>query len=132
MDWIKTSDKHPAAGMQVLTWRADNSDYVISAVDETGGWKGLSAAPTHWMTLPDPPMENSANAQGNDIKGDIIDGRMSLSMDEQRETVAELMQFYISGNKVLVNGIGYYVVDMENEIDAAQVVTIFYFRPATE
>jgi hypothetical protein len=53
-------------------------------------------------------------------------------MDEEREKVAELMQYYISGERVMVNGIEYYVVDMENEAGDSHVVTTFYFRPAAE
>ena len=134
--WTKVNDRLPSPGLPVLAWYGSPADYGIAAVDEQGEWResvdGRTGAPTHWMLLPEPPGEPSETAQPESMKGKIVEGRMSLKMDEDRETVAALMQYYINGKSLAVEGEEYYVVEMKNEMTDGRVVTTFYFRLASE
>ncbi len=131
MDWRSVEDTMPKKGVKCLVWRGNGSPtYDIAEVAEDGRWTGSfsgnTAPPTHWMPLPAPPGQNIYPGPVSVVE--ITGGVLRLSVGEQRETVAALMQHYISGDEAVVNDKRYLVVDMKNEIIDSEVVTTFYLR----
>lgn len=131
-NWIRAEDRLPEKGRKVLVWYGEGLDcYDVAAVDEYGAWTGLlggGAIPGYWMTLPVPPTANKDIVPAADIKGEVTDGRLLLDIAEDKESVAEIMQCYINGDTAVVNGEGYLVVDIKNEIIGEKVISIFSLR----
>jgi len=131
-DWIKAENSLPEKGKKVLVWCGEGIDcYDIAEVDENGAWAGLireGAFPSWWMSLPVPPTGNEDVVPAAYIKGEVKDGRLLLDIAEDKESVAELMHCFINGEPAVVNGEGYLVVDIKNEIIGEKVISIFSLR----
>jgi hypothetical protein len=130
--WIKTARGLPKKGKKVLVWCGEGIDhYDIASVDEGGTWTGLlngSILPDYWTHLPEPPSESRDAVPAAGIGGEVIDGRLMLDIAEDKESVAELMQCYINGEEVLINGERYLVGDIKNEIIGEKVISVFSLR----
>ena len=132
--WIRTYDRLPEKDKKVLVWYGEGSDsYDIAAVDAHGAWTaaiGEGEIPVCWMALPVPPTgdEDRDIVPAVDIQGEVKDGRLLLDIAEDKESVAELMHCFINGEPAVVNGEGYLVVDIKNEIIGEKVISIFSLR----
>lgn len=130
-DWIKVEHRLPEKGRKVLVWCGKGIDrFDIAAVGEDGAWTGFtgSVTPDWWTSLPEPPSQFKDAAPASDIRGEVIDGRLVLDISEDKESVAELMQCFINGEAVSINGKSYLVMDIKNEIIGGKVISIFTMR----
>jgi hypothetical protein len=138
MRWIRFEDRLPEKGMPVLVWYGDGlPGNGVAFIHENGKWKGRrpkgKKTPTHWMSLPNPPGAAYEDASLQDIKGEIIDNRLALNIEDQKEAVAVLMQHYIDGGSAAINGERYFVVDMKNEVAVdGHMASVFYLKKASE
>ncbi len=130
--WMKTERGLPEKGKKVLVWYGEDiGSYDIATVNEGGVWTGMfvgAGSPTFWMSLPEPPSESGDALPQSDIKGEVIDGRLMLDIEEDKESVAELMQCYINGGAVIINNESYLVGDIKNEIIGEKVISVFSLR----
>jgi hypothetical protein len=130
--WIKTDKGLPEKGKKVLVWCGEGIErYDIAAVDEGGKWTGLlkgSAPPAYWTPLPEPPSELRDAVPVAGIRGEVVDGRLMLDIEEDKESVAELMQCYINGEEVFINDESYLVGDIKNEIIGEKIISVFSLR----
>ncbi len=133
--WIKTDKAAPEKDRKVLVWCGEGikSSYGIASIDEVGKWTGLpkrSARPLYWMHLPEPPSKTTDGVPASGVRGTVVDGRLMLDIAEDKESVAELMQCYINGDEVIINGERYLVADIKNEIIGGKVISVFSLRPS--
>ncbi len=130
--WIRTDKRLPKKGKKVLVWCGEGVDrFDIAEMDEGGTWTGLlkeSKLPAYWMPLPEPPSELRDAFPAGGIIGEVIDGRLMLDIEQDKESVAELMHCYINGEEALINGEKYLVGDIKNEILGEKVISIFSLR----
>jgi len=127
-EWIKVEERLPEKGMKVLVWSCEASGgYELASIDEYGTWTGALSV-THWTLLPDPPSGPQADTLPCEACEGVVDDRLMLDIDEDKETVAELMQHYINGEALIVKGKSYFVVDMKNEIIDEKVWSVFYLK----
>ncbi len=61
MEWIKVEDRLPEKHIEVLVFRADPNEIIISSLswmlDNDPIWQDEVSNYTHWMPLPRPPSE---------------------------------------------------------------------------
>ena len=122
MRWILVEERLPEKGKTVLVWNADSHlGYELACIGEGGTWerkdRAVDGSPTHWMSLPGPPGTTYEEGAVHEIVGDITDERLVLHIDEQKETVAALMQHFIDGRAAVING---------------EVASVFYLKKALE
>lgn len=132
MEWISAEETLPQTGRRVLVWSADLACHEIASLDEGGGWKGRSGESldvSYWMYLPGPPPPLPGEAAIG-ITAEVIGNCVTLALDDNKETVAELMQHFLNSDQVTINGSPYFVEDMKNEIVGDNAVSTFYLRKA--
>lgn len=126
-NWIRTAEHKPEKGEKVLAWHPERG-FEICRIDGTGVWcgsDGTCVEPTHWLALPDPPADQGDETLSAGISGKVVDGRLLLDIDEDKETVAALMQHYLRGDAAVVNGARRFIVDMKNEMIDGKMVSVF-------
>jgi hypothetical protein len=128
-NWINSAEKKPEQGREVLAWHPDRG-FEICRFDGDGSWHGPSEqgedGPSHWMPLPDTPADAPNESGPSLIRGDIVEDRLMLDIDEDKETIAVLMQHFLEGDAAVVNGERRFIVDMKNEIVDGKMISIFF------
>ena len=128
-NWIESSEKMPEKGEKVLAWYAGKG-YEIDCIEESGSWSGSpgkeGGGPTHWMPLPAPLGSSRDESLPTGIQGEVVEDRLMLDIDEEKETVAVLMQHYLRGDAATVNGERRFIIDMKNEMIDGKMVSIFF------
>lgn len=128
MNWTRVEDYLPEKGLRVLVWNGHG--FKIAEIGGRGKWKGAGLRrPTHWMHLPKAPRIGDGGP-GFGIRAEVANDRLSLDIEKEKETVALLMQHFIDGNPVVINGKGYFVVDMKNEMLEENLASVFYLKKA--
>ena len=135
MHWIRTEEKLPGVESKVLAYYGDPVfRYDIVFIDESGNWTATFSAdrtvPSYWMPIPEPPSEEEAPQSPYGISVEVVEDRVMLDIDEEKEVVAALMQHFIKGDTAIVNGTDFFVIDMKNEMIGEKIVSVFYLRRA--